>query len=533
MKAKKVLAMLMASAMIMGTSVTAFGSNKTYTDAARVMNLESDNLTVTAYQIIKYNEAGYYEEVEGIKGEITTNDETADGRDILDPTSEDIEKLAGANYLSKLTTSVTFTADKTTDTVGDYKYENLAPGAWMIIVTGSDQYLYNPAIISVNVTSDGTKYGELNYETDTWEPVAYPKRSEPKITKTAEKAKEDDTEIVGVQYNDVLKFTLEADIPDYSADVTGVEQYIIKDTLDGLSLVQSTEYPVTVAMSDGTAIDTTVESIIKNAISVNAVEFSADLSEQDEFLLQNGGKKIVITYYAKVTSTEKINVDELNNTAELSYSTRGGVAKKEATTKHYTFGFDTGFNGTVTTENKTGEFIKIDESGDVVYVEQPSGEVEVKATNPLEGAMFELRIGNSSGEVFGTYTTGSDGRLEVNGLDSDVTYYLVETKAPSGYTVNATPVKVEINATYEGSTLTGYNVVFDDIVITHYTYEDGETTIVNDEDTASNPFGFKNTTLTDLPSTGGIGTTIFTIGGCAIMVTAAGLYFATRKKTEK
>lgn len=532
MKAKKVLAMLMASAMIMGTSVTAFGSNTTHTDAARVMNLESDNLTVTAYQIIKYNEAGYYEEVEGIKGEITTNSQTADGRDILDPTSEDIEKLAGADYLSKLTTIVTFTADKTTDTVGDYKYENLAPGAWMIIVTGSDQYLYNPAIISVNVTSDGTKYGELNYETDTWDPVAYPKRSEPKITKTAEKADADDTEIVGVQYNDVLKFTLAADIPDYSADVTGVDQYIIKDILDGLSLVQSEKYPVTVAMSDGTEINTTVESIIKNAISDSAADFSADLSEQDEFLLQNGGKKIVITYYAKVTSTEKINVDELNNTAELSYSTRGGVAKKEATTKHYTFGFDTGFSGTVTTENKTGEFIKIDESGNVTYKEYGSG--EVVATEPLEEAVFELRINAPDGEVFGTYTTDESGRLEINGLDSDVTYYLVEKKAPSGYTVNTTPVKVKINATYKEGILTGYDVVFnDDEAITHYKYKEGQTTIVNNEDTASNPFGFKNTTLTNLPSTGGIGTTIFTIGGCAIMVTAAGLYFATRKKTEK
>ena len=35
------------------------------------------------------------------------------------------------------------------------------------------------------------------------------------------------------------------------------------------------------------------------------------------------------------------------------------------------------------------------------------------------------------------------------------------------------------------------------------------------------------------PSTGGIGTTIFTIGGCAIMIIAAGLFFATRRKTEK
>lgn len=42
-----------------------------------------------------------------------------------------------------------------------------------------------------------------------------------------------------------------------------------------------------------------------------------------------------------------------------------------------------------------------------------------------------------------------------------------------------------------------------------------------------------NTKLSSLPSTGGIGTTIFTIGGCLIMIIAAGLFFASRRKSAK
>ena len=52
-------------------------------------------------------------------------------------------------------------------------------------------------------------------------------------------------------------------------------------------------------------------------------------------------------------------------------------------------------------------------------------------------------------------------------------------------------------------------------------------------DYTNNNVEIPNTKLNALPSTGGIGTTIFTIAGCLIMVTAAGLFFASRKRTNK
>ena len=52
--------------------------------------------------------------------------------------------------------------------------------------------------------------------------------------------------------------------------------------------------------------------------------------------------------------------------------------------------------------------------------------------------------------------------------------------------------------------------------------------------TAENPENIvmKDNKLSALPSTGGIGTTIFTIAGCVIMIAAAGLFFASRKKSD-
>ena len=205
--------------------------------------------------------------------------------------------------------------------------------------------------------------------------------------------------------------------------------------------------------------------------------------------------------------------------------------------------------GSNITENKTGEFIKVDADGNVSYNETTNA-VEVTEGNALNGAEFQLHIGSEDGELFvdaagnATFTTSADGRLEINGLDPDVDYYLIETKAPDGYTLNATPIKVEINATFDGDKLTGYQVVMtvrgedgtygEANSSTNYGYsvEEGKTTLINSKDNPSNPLGFQNTKLQNLPSTGGIGTTIFTIGGIVIMVAAAGLYFANRRKNN-
>ena len=87
--------------------------------------------------------------------------------------------------------------------------------------------------------------------------------------------------------------------------------------------------------------------------------------------------------------------------------------------------------------------------------------------------------------------------------NTETGYYLKEVEAPDGYSladdkviewseVNGTPSETNVNA----------NV-----------------TVVDSK-------------LSALPSTGGIGTTIFTIAGCVIMIAAAGLFFASRKKSD-
>ena len=105
-------------------------------------------------------------------------------------------------------------------------------------------------------------------------------------------------------------------------------------------------------------------------------------------------------------------------------------------------------------------------------------------------------------------TTDTNGNIVVKGLDDSVnkmTYEFKETKAPEGYSINETNANVKWateGAGVEAATRTG-------------------------------AASMNDTKLSALPHTGGIGTTIFTIAGCAIMIAAAGFFFASRKKANR
>ena len=166
---------------------------------------------------------------------------------------------------------------------------------------------------------------------------------------------------------------------------------------------------------------------------------------------------------------------------------------------------------------------------------------------PLQGAEFTLytnydeETGNVSGQYTNAYhvaneptaTSDEAGKINIKGLAAG-TYYLKETEAPSEFSLNNTVYKIQIKPEFDGEELVSWDVIVEPMdedeetsaVTSGFTVSGGTATA----DTGNTTTDIMNTTISFLPSTGGIGTTIFTIGGCVIMVTAAGLYFATRKK---
>lgn len=107
--------------------------------------------------------------------------------------------------------------------------------------------------------------------------------------------------------------------------------------------------------------------------------------------------------------------------------------------------------------------------------------------------------------------TDAQGKIAIEGLDEDI-YFLEETKAPAGYNLLEQPIQFEIDPVYN-----------DKGELQKVVYKIGT------QEVSSNVIPVENFTGSTLPSTGGVGTTMFYVFG-SIMVVAAVVLLVTKKR---
>ena len=210
---------------------------------------------------------------------------------------------------------------------------------------------------------------------------------------------------------------------------------------------------------------------------------------------------VTVTYSATVNEKAVIGGEGNPNTTKLSYTDGSTTTKKdtpESKTYTYVWEFDV-LKYTMKKDTETplagAKFVLYKTvDGKNYYVKVTDGKVTGWTETKAEGTVFE---------------TPDDGSFTISGLDAD-TYYLEEVEAPAGYNKLAAPVKVTITATINATTNVGTATV---------TYGENSTDTVKIE----------NKTGVELPSTGGVGTTIFYVIGGLLMAVAVVL-LVTKKK---
>ena len=377
-------------------------------------------------------------------------------------------------FAKQLTALETHTATVDEANAGQFTFEGLEAGYYLVTST-----LGTKAIV-------GTTPGNPN-------PKIQEKNAAPENVKTVE---EDSTSKYG-EKNDAdigqtvnFKSTITAQ--------TGAENYVFHDTMSaGLTLDKASIKVNNVAVTDVQGNDLPDDNYTVSYPSGEGTDgCTFEIAFAQSYLdTITQATTITITYSAELNENAEVGLEGNPNESKLSYGVADSTTGKPSgttppsTTTTYTWDVDV-FKYTKNGETETalaGAKFTLSKSADgsnpIALVSEGNNVYRVAKT----GTVTEI-------------TTDTTGKFTIKGLDAD-TYYLTETAAPAGYNKQAGPTTIVI----------------------------GENGTVSVGDVTASEVKILNQSGTELPSTGGMGTTIFYVLG-SILVVGAAVLLVTRKR---
>ncbi|MCD7834729.1 MAG: SpaH/EbpB family LPXTG-anchored major pilin [Lachnospiraceae bacterium] len=423
--------------------------------------------------------------------------------------------------------------------INDGKVTNLKPGYYMLVETehtSADAYIATDIIlIAVDGTDDSTD-GTYNNVTL--------KETRPTVEKKIV-LEESSTNVAGtagdlvdanvVAIGDTVTYQLESTIPKYPADAKNIT-YTLTDTLSS-GLTYANVSSIVITPSDGgNATTYTVggtndctQWINTSSLSLGSGSFT--ITVPSDAVLANGGATVTVTFTAKLNENASVGSTGNPNSVKLEYTNNWDKNTTYETSEDSVITY----TGTLTIEkvDSSSTATKLGGATFAIYSAK-NHNVTVPSGNDNKGETSTLVVGEAPDEVtyyyYTTVTTATGtGQATIEGLDKD-TYYAVELVALTGYSVDST--SQELILTVSGDS--GLSLEEEGTVVTtsgNTNTADGNTVTwkVNSKDLEQ----IQNTKGTTLPGTGGIGTTLFTFGGLALVILAAVMFIVYTKKQRK
>ena len=387
----------------------------------------------------------------------------------------------------------------------------------------------------------------------------------PEVDKTVN-GKAADTANIG----DEVEFKLFATLPNNYEDYSSYK-LVFNDTLSaGLTLTDDELNALTVkvytskenATSDSNGVelkkdDTNGYSAVKVNDNDNKTKLTVSFTDLKKAQQKDSDTTadiknnycVVVTYKATLNENAVLGGTGNLNTVNLTYSNDPNNASEGTTTDKevpvYTFQMNVvktdGENSLsdakfvlatkklTKTEDATATDVNVITSDDIETYKADLVAV-TKNTDPT------YTVGGSSYEMTVSAADATKGQLNIKGL-KDGTYYLYETQSPDGYNKLTEPIKIEIKA----GVTEGTDPVFNGAVSAEVTSKntDGTDKTENITEKTSetekgilNEITVVNNAGSQLPSTGGMGTTLFYIFGGVLMAGAAIVLVIKKKRSS-
>ena len=497
---KKLLAALLAVAMLCAMAVPAFAASSS-NDGKITINNAVSGQTYTIYRILELeydqtNNAYRYTAVAAWNAFINTRSsdlkvDNATGTVTWVNSDKNNNSSAIQNFADaagKWASDNTIANDGSQKASGSTVTFTDLPLGWYLVVSS----LSNGAICSIGTTDKEVTINEKN--------------GAPTVDK---EVLEDSTNTYGkgndADVGDTVTFRATIKVTDGDP-----KNYVLHDKMsDGLTFKGITSVTRTNAgTSTSDTLNENTHYTLKQGAGVTVdPNCTFELAFKENVLKPND---VVVVEYTAVIN-EKAVIGSTGNPNEATLEYKDGTRGTSSSTKTYTWKIDI-----------------------YKYFQDSAG-----TKKPLKDATFVLYRQNSSNTPeyakisadkieWGTekeqatpLTSDKEGKIAISRLDAD-TYYLEETKAPTGYNPLTSPIEIKIEHSTMNETSASATITYK-----QQGTEDSATNITSTE----NRVEVENKTGTTLPSTGGMGTTLFYVIGGGLMV-AAIVLLVTKKRME-
>lgn len=503
-KVKRMLALLAAFALVLAMAVPALADEAKYT-----ITIKNSVGTYEAYQIFKGDLAGnVLSNIEwgtGVKAEEVKAAFGGKTAAEVARTLEDDETAAAAKaFATKISGYLGTAAGEGTD-----KITGLSAGYYLI-----KNKSVNPTEAYTDFILEVVKDVEIT-----------PKGQKPTLDKQIKHNESGQWGVVGDnQIGDTVEFRTITTVP----NTTGYTKYdytICDEMSTGLTSNVTGASGVTIKINDGVELESSYYTVTVGSVDANKFSVKVDILKAIKDGKIEAGNSLY-TYYSGVLNKDAKVYDEgkQQNTAYLQYSNNPHDDTSKSETPKVTV-YDWTFKMNV---QKIDGADKEKELKDAKFVLSKNGTVDLGTIaengTPAETENLIKLVYDSTDSTY-RVATASDknttyvmtaGNITIKGLDDAEDYYLYETKAPAGYNRLTEPVKFKINATYTSADSCP-------AVLTK----------VGDAEAAATGLkvSVENNAGTTLPSTGGMGTTVFYVVGGGLMAVAVVL-LVTKKRME-